>query len=164
MGMAFTLGITSSGAAQRVMREGVLHDGAGKEVGRVQMTERNGTVVVELHVNGLPAGMHGMHLHQVGTCEPPDFQSAGGHYNPHDRVHGRKNPKGPHLGDLGNIRIESSGRGNRTVTMSDSETHKGLMAVLGTGRALVVHASEDDEMTDPTGNAGARLACAVIAP
>ena len=103
-----------------------------------------------------------MHLHQTGMCEPPGFQSAGGHFNPHNREHGRKNPRGPHLGDLGNIRVESNGRGTRTVTMSDSETRKGLMAVLGDGRALVIHAGEDDEMTDPSGNSGARIACAVV--
>ncbi len=156
--------VAATASAQRVMRLGTLHDSAGKDVGRVQMTERNGTVLVEVHVDGLPAGIHGMHLHQAGQCEPPAFQSAGGHYNPHDRMHGRKNPKGPHLGDLGNIRIESNGRGTRTVTMSDSETRKGLVALLGDGRALVIHAGEDDEMTDPSGNSGARIACAVIVP
>ncbi len=162
--LALTLGVATSASAQRMMRQGVLHDSSGKEVGRVQMTEHNGTVLVEVHVEGLPAGMHGMHLHQTAKCEPPAFQSAGGHYNPHNRQHGRKNPNGPHLGDLGNIKVESNGRGTRTVTISDSETRKGLMAVLGEGRALVIHANEDDEMTDPSGNSGARIACAVVEP
>jgi Cu-Zn family superoxide dismutase len=154
-------GVTS-GAAQRVIREGVLHDAAGREAGRVELQQKGGAVVVIVHARGLPPGLHGMHLHETGQCEPPDFQSAGGHYNPHNREHGRRNTRGAHLGDLGNLRIGSNGRGSRTVTLADSETRKGLVSLLGPGRSLVIHANPDDDRTDPSGNSGARIACAVV--
>jgi Cu-Zn family superoxide dismutase len=151
-----------SGAAQRVTREGILHDATGKEVGRVELQQKSGAVVVIVHAQGLPPGLHGMHLHEAGQCEPPAFQSAGAHYNPHNREHGRRNTRGAHLGDLGNLRIGSNGRGSRTVTIADSETRKGLVSLLGPGRSLVIHADPDDDRTDPSGNSGARIACAVV--
>lgn len=154
--------VSTSGAAQRVTREGILHDAAGKEVGRVELQQKSGSVVVSLRAQGLPPGLHGMHLHEAGRCEPPAFQTAGGHYNPHNREHGRRNTRGAHLGDLGNLRVGSNGRGNRTVTVADSETRKGLVSLLGEGRALVIHADPDDDLTDPSGNSGARIACAVV--
>lgn len=152
------------GATQKPVRQATLHDAAGKDVGRVTLHEKSGQVTVTMHLRHLPAGIHGVHLHQNPKCDPPDFQTAGGHYNPTSRKHGRKNPDGPHIGDLGNITIGKNGNGDREVTITSTMTRQGMTAFIGTGLAVVVHASADDEMTDPSGNSGARIACAVIAP
>jgi Cu-Zn family superoxide dismutase len=152
----------SVASAQRTTREAPLRDAAGKEVGRASVRDSAGIMLFLITANGLPAGTHGVHLHEAGNCEAPDFETAGPHYNPHQREHGRKNPKGPHLGDLGNITVESNGRGTRNVSVNDRETRRGLAAFLDLGRSIVVHASADDDLTDPAGNSGARIACAVL--
>jgi Cu-Zn family superoxide dismutase len=145
--------------------ESILRDASGAEVGRVTLRERGERVGVDVRVSGLPPGEHGLHLHAVGRCEPPAFTSAGGHYNPRNFRHGHRNPQGPHLGDLGNLFVSSNGRGEKTVELVGPEVRSGLRSLLGSaGLALVVHADRDDETTDPTGNSGARIACAVIGP
>jgi Cu-Zn family superoxide dismutase len=96
-------------------------------------------------------------------CEPPAFTSAGGHVNPGGRQHGLQNPRGPHAGDLPNIRIEADGSG-RLESLNDRITLGAGPTSLfdGDGSALVIHAAADDLQTDPTGNSGGRLACGVI--
>jgi Cu-Zn family superoxide dismutase len=154
------------GVGQRIAtKEAALKDSNGKDVGRVTLRENQGAIVVEVHVRGLPAGRHGIHLHEVGLCDPPGFESAGPHWNPHNRQHGRRNTRGPHLGDLGNIRVGKNGYGDKSVSITSAETRSGLSAILGDkGKALVVHANQDDEKTDPSGNSGARIACAELTP
>ena len=144
----------------------VLRSGTGGEVGRVSLRQAGDRVVVRVRVNGLPSGLHGMHLHEIGRCQPPGFQSAGPHWNPGGRrSHGQENPRGPHPGDLGNLSVGEDGRGERTAEITGLEASAGIRAVLGgLGRALVIHANPDDERTDPAGNTGPRLACAAITP
>jgi Cu-Zn family superoxide dismutase len=145
--------------------ESILRDASGAEVGRVTLRERGERVQVDLRVSGLSPGEHGLHLHAVGLCEPPAFTSAGSHYNPRNSRHGHRNPQGPHLGDLGNLFVSSNGRGEKTVALVGPEVRAGIKPLLGSaGLALVVHADRDDETTDPTGNSGARVACAVLGP
>ena len=110
-----------------------------------------------LRVRGLRPGDHGVHIHAVGKCEPPAFSSAGDHYNPRNKKHGRQNPEGPHAGDLGNLSVGASGAGATVATAA------GVALADAVGLALIVHADPDDEKTDPAGNAGARVACGVIA-
>ena len=154
-----------AGGQTRPIREATLRDAAGKDVGRVVLRQVTGRIIVELRVRDLPAGAHGYHLHEVGLCEGPSFESAGGHYNPGNKEHGRRTDRGPHLGDLGNITVNENGAGDRSVTITSAEAREGIENFLGAkGRALVVHANEDDERTDPHGNAGARIACAAIMP
>ncbi len=138
-----------------------MRNGAGETVGTARVSSDGKTVTIDMRVKGLTSGAHGVHLHMVGKCEGPAFASAGGHINPSGAKHGVKNPAGPHAGDLPNA-------------MGDTETHyvaKTLRVTIdgGTaalfdadGTAIVVHAAPDDEMTDPTGNSGARIACGVI--
>ncbi len=159
LGFAISLGTT-----QQPVRQETLHDAAGKDVGTVSLRGVSGRITVTLHFHDLAPGTHGVHLHATPKCDPPDFASAGGHYNPSSRKHGRKNPDGAHLGDLGNITVGSNGVGDRAVTINAALARQGLTAFLGTGLALVVHANADDEKTDPSGNSGPRIACAVIAP
>ena len=118
---------------------------------------------IALTVSDLASGQHTFHIHNVGKCKGPDFKSAGAHFNPYNKKHGLKNPEGPHAGDMENIEIGSDGTGkaeivNKQVTLTDGPNslfHEG-------GTAIVVHASPDDNMTDPAGNAGGRIACGVI--
>lgn len=145
--------------------ESILRDAQGADVGRVTLRERGDRIQLHVRVAGLTPGEHGLHIHGVGKCEPPGFQSAGAHLNPTNLRHGHRNPQGPHLGDLGNLFVGSDGRGEKTVDLIGAEVRSGLRAFLGVaGLAVVVHADRDDEMTDPTGNSGARVACAVVGP
>jgi superoxide dismutase, Cu-Zn family len=99
----------------------------------------------------------------VGRCEPPSFESAGGHFNPGKAQHGAANPRGPHAGDLPNVLVDSAGRGHLETTAQRVTIGKGAAALLGpNGGALVVHERPDDFRTDPAGNSGARIACGII--
>lgn len=154
-----------TGGAVTDAKEAVLHDAAGAEVGKVTLREDGQQIKLRVEAHGLTPGLHGMHLHAAGKCEAPDFQSAGGHLNPTAMHHGHKNPQGPHLGDLGNLKIGDDRKGDLTVDVSGPEARLGLKGFLEanpTGLSLVIHASQDDETTDPSGNSGARVACAVL--
>lgn len=137
----------------------VLHNADGAEVGRATATEVAGGLRFTADLKGLPPGTHGAHVHTVGQCTGPDFASAGGHWNPTGMKHGAMNPQGPHEGDLPNLIIGTDGRGAIGVTIPGA-TMAGLLDA--DGSALVVHANQDDLMTDPSGNSGARIACGVF--
>ena len=111
-------------------------------------------------VTGLTPGKHGFHIHEIGDCSAPDATSAGGHFNPDKKAHG--DPKAPehHAGDLGNIEADSSGIAKVSIHGAGLTLAAGANSVMG--KAIIVHAAEDDLKTQPTGNAGARLACGVI--
>ncbi|HEY3065861.1 MAG TPA: superoxide dismutase family protein [Methylomirabilota bacterium] len=140
-----------------------LRDSGGQPVGTATFTEVSGGVRIVLDARGLPPGQHGVHVHAVGTCEPPAFTSAGGHFNPGQKEHGMLNPNGPHAGDLPNLTIGTDGAG-RLETFSERITlTAGPNSVFDAdGSALVVHAGPDDFKTDPTGNSGNRIACGII--
>jgi len=129
---------------------------AGNVVGTATLTGAPDGARIALRVRGLRPGDHGVHVHEVGKCEPPAFTSAGGHYNPRNKKHGRLNPEGAHAGDLGNLRVGASGAGATEVTAA------GVALTDVVGLSLVVHADRDDEKTDPAGSSGARVACGVI--
>ncbi len=93
------------------MREAVLKNAEGKEVGTATFTPTKGGVKVQVQVANMPPGKHGMHIHAVAKCEPPDFKSAGGHFNPSAKKHGLHNPEGAHAGDMPNLTEERQGRG-----------------------------------------------------
>lgn len=121
-------------------------------------------VRVDLSVRGLPAGKHGVHVHAVGKCEPPAFTTAGGHFNPAGRVHGTLSTNGPHAGDLGNLEVKADGTGTATFFTPHLSTGPANpnSVLLGGGLSIVVHASADDDKTDPSGNSGDRIACGLI--
>ena len=142
-----------------------LKDKDGKGVGVATLIETPDGLRIAVTGYHLPPGTHGLHIHAVGQCQPPDFTSAGGHWNPAGRQHGRLNPAGPHAGDLPNLVVARSGEGGIDVTTKAVTLEPGPNSLLaGKGTAIVVHAGPDDEKTDPTGNSGARIACGVIAP
>jgi len=108
-------------------------------------------------------GTHAFHVHAVGKCEVPDLKSAGGHFNPEGKQHGKDNPNGMHAGDMLNFEVAADGTAkfsttNPGVTLADGSNS---LSNAG-GTALVIHEKADDMMTDPTGNAGDRIACGVI--
>lgn len=143
----------------------VLVNSAGEEVGTARLEEADGGVRIALEVSHLSPGMHAFHIHAVGRCEPPDFASAGGHFNPAGKKHGLDNPEGHHAGDLPNIEVGADGTGKAetvAVGMTLSPGDHSLFHPGGT--SLVVHADPDDNRTDPAGNSGARIACGVIQP
>ena len=106
-----------------------------------------------------------MHIHESGACTTPDFQSAGGHFNPDGKKHGTLNPDGPHAGDLPSLHVESDGSADTTLAVPSALLTEGSGSIVGTQRrSLVIHADPDDEKTDPSGNSGARVVCGVIEP
>jgi Cu-Zn family superoxide dismutase len=136
----------------------------GDNIGRATVTAlKNGGVDVKLDLGDLPPGEHALHFHQAAKCDPPDFKSAGPHFNPEKKEHGLQNPKGPHAGDMENFSVGSDGI--TTATLHNSNvTLRGKDSLLANGgTALIIHAKPDDMKTDPAGNAGDRIACGVIA-
>jgi superoxide dismutase, Cu-Zn family len=135
----------------------------GQPVGTATFTQVGDVVRIVLEAEGLPPGVKGVHVHEVGTCEGPTFSSAGGHFNPLAKQHGSLNPQGPHAGDLSNITIGADGKGRMETATSLVTLGAGSTSLFdANGSALVIHAAPDDFRTDPTGNSGARIACGVI--
>lgn len=139
-----------------------LRNGGGAVVATALAREADG-VAVTVTANGVPPGVHGVHVHAVGRCDPPGFESAGAHWSPEGRQHGRLNPRGPHMGDLPNMTVGADGRGRIDFTIDGAMLRSGARAMLDAdGAAIVIHAAADDERTDPSGNSGARIACGVL--
>lgn len=136
----------------------------GEKVGEARLTETPQGVKIELIAEKLPPGQHAFHIHEKGICTPPDFMDAGGHFNPYGKEHGLKNPKGPHAGDLPDITVGPDGKVSfvtvaKLVTLKPGE--KNSLFHPG-GTSLMIHAHPDDMLTDPAGQAGARIACGPI--
>ncbi|MGE0612262.1 MAG: superoxide dismutase family protein [Hyphomicrobiales bacterium] len=135
----------------------------GNTVGTVTFTETPTGVMFKAAFKGLPPGVHGLHFHETGKCEPP-FKTAGGHFNPGQAKHGLLNDDGPHAGDMPNIHVPASGEltvevWNPMVTLQ-AEAEESLLDKDGT--AIMVHSGPDDYKTDPHGGAGDRIACGVV--
>ena len=145
-----------------------LINSAGQAVGSVRAWQTAGGVTFRIDATGLPHGIHGIHVHSVGRCDTPDFASAGPHWNPAARKHGMNNPAGPHAGDLPNVEVAANGVLGATVTVPGATLVGGVGAggalIDADGAALVIHGQADDYVTDPSGNSGARIACAVLQP
>jgi Cu-Zn family superoxide dismutase len=153
-----TAGVPADNTARAELR-----NATGQVVASATLTQVAGAVRVVLEAQGLPPGAKGVHIHAVGKCDPPDFTTAGGHFNPQGRQHGALNPQGPHAGDLPNLTVGADGKGQLESTTQLVTLLAGPTSVFDAdGSALVVHAAPDDFRTDPTGNSGARIACGAI--
>jgi Cu-Zn family superoxide dismutase len=128
--------------------------------GNVTFSVVDGKVHVKGAVSGLkPNSEHGFHIHEKGDCSAPDASSAGGHFNPHSMNHGGPEAAIRHVGDFGNIEADDSGKASYSKSFSNL-TFDGPASIIG--RAVIIHANPDDLTTQPTGNAGGRVACGVI--
>ncbi len=150
----------AAGAAPVTKAVAVLSPTQGSAVGgKVTFTKVEGGVKVSIHVTGLKEGAHGFHIHEFGDCSAPDGASAGGHFNPTGEPHASPKDAQRHTGDLGNI--EANKEGVATAEYVDARaSFDGNNNILG--RGVIVHAGADDFKTQPTGNAGGRLACGVV--
>ncbi len=135
---------------------------SGLPGGTAQLLASGSQVNISIAVVGLTPGVHGVHLHTTGKCEAPEFTSAGPHLNPAGHQHGTSNPAGPHLGDLPNVTVGSTGAGTVSATLPGTRDEVLAQLFDGDGTAVVVHASADDYRTDPSGNSGGRIACGVL--
>lgn len=127
-----------------------------KVSGILTLTQEGDSVRVKGKVSGLTPGLRGFHIHEFGDASSPDGTAAGGHYNPEGHMHGGPDDKERHAGDLGNIKADQNGVAEVDVLSKGLELHYVI------GRSFVVHAKEDDLKTQPTGDAGGRVAIGVI--
>jgi superoxide dismutase, Cu-Zn family len=138
----------------------VLHPTRGNHVtGTVTFTEVPDGVRVQANITGLTPGKHGFHVHEFGDCSAPDGTSAGGHFNPTHETHGAPDSSHRHVGDMGNLEADRSGMAKLDYVDHDMAL-KGEKSVIG--HAVIVHEKADDLKSQPTGNAGGRVACGVI--
>lgn len=134
----------------------------GTVAARAILWVANDRVEVRVQAAGLPHGQYGVHIHTIGRCDPPGFESAGAHWNPTGRQHGRLNPQGHHLGDLDNLVVNADG-GRLEFAIPGATLRGGEAPIIDAdGAALVIHAAPDDNRTDPSGNSGARIACGAL--
>jgi Cu-Zn family superoxide dismutase len=139
-----------------------MRDAAGKDLGTLTLTEAAGAITIAGRLAGLPPGEHAIHLHEVGRCDPPSFESAGAHWNPTNRQHGEQSPQGPHLGDLPNITVAQD-RSVMVQATTPGGALRGANPLLDSdGAAVVVHARRDDYRSQPAGDSGDRIACGVV--
>lgn len=156
-------GLSLSAQAQAPAAKAVLKDAAGRTVGSVQLLQTPHGVLLKMALKGAVPGEHAFHVHAVGKCEAP-FTSAGGHFNPVSRKHGLEAAEGAHAGDMPNLHVPANGEltieiANPMVSLVKGQSNSVFDA---DGSAIVIHAGVDDYKTDPTGNAGDRIACGVI--
>jgi Cu-Zn family superoxide dismutase len=157
--------VVIAAAAQAAMAQSAkasLKDAKGNDVGTVTLTQTKSGVQLRLSLKGLPPGARAFHIHEVGRCEPP-FTSAGGHFNPEKKKHGKGAGAG-HAGDMPNITIGKDGQLTTEVVNTAITLDKGKPNSVfhSGGTAIVIHEGLDDYKSDPAGNAGGRIACGVI--
>lgn len=128
--------------------------------GVIEFTETNGEVLVVTKVDGLTTGAHGFHIHEIGDCGKADFTSAGGHFNPGKTNHGALHAEPSHAGDLGNLVADKNMKAYTTIKTHGVTLGEGKNSIIG--KAVIIHKDADDYKTQPTGNAGGRIACGVI--
>ncbi|MGO4716524.1 superoxide dismutase family protein [Bradyrhizobium sp. 2TAF24] len=160
---AAAMAALSIGGASAQSAKATVKNADGAAIGAIDLTAVSDGVLVKLTARGLPPGEHAFHVHAVGKCEPP-FTTAGGHFNPDNKKHGMMSADGHHAGDMPNLIVPASGEVAVEIVNTAVTLDKGKPNSLykPEGTAFVIHAAADDYRTDPTGNAGGRIACAVV--
>jgi len=157
------LAASAAFAATPAPIEVALKNGKGEDAGTVKLTEVKDGVLLSIRASDLTPGKHGIHFHESGKCEGPDFKSAGSHFNPSKKHHGAENPQGPHLGDLPNLNVGADGKSVSEIKAPGVTLVSGANALLAKGdAAFVIHAKADDLKSDPSGDSGDRVVCGVI--
>ena len=144
-----------------------LKTSAGQDAGKATFRQgKGGQLLIKLNLKNLPVGEHAVHVHEKALCDAPDFKSAGGHFNPDAKQHGTLNPAGHHNGDLPhNVTVGENHTAEATFKVDSLSLQPGAANSLFSngGTSIMVHEKADDMKTDPSGNAGNRIACGVIA-
>ncbi len=142
----------------------IMHNRTGDRLGTLRLEQTENGLRIRGQLSGLPAGSLGFHVHEVGRCDRPSFDSAGEHFAPGDNEHGFLNPRGPHAGDMRNLRVGANGHVNLDALAERVSLTPGTRnsIVGGEGKSLIIHQSPDDYVTDPSGNSGDRIACGII--
>ncbi|MCT2535864.1 superoxide dismutase family protein [Aquibacillus koreensis] len=140
-----------------------IYNSSDDSIGTVKLSEESDGVKVEVSVEGLEPGLHGIHVHEFPTCEGPDFKSAGNHFDTEGNEHGLMHPDGAHLGDMPNIEVGEDGTVEAELTLSGATLTDGKNSLLQQdGTSIVIHEKQDDGVSQPAGDAGNRIACGVI--
>lgn len=166
---ALPLGLALGGCATTAqtkaapMATAKLAAGDGSARGTATVTQAADGLHIVVNATGLTPGIHAVHVHTTGKCTGPDFTSAGGHWNPTARKHGKDNPAGMHMGDMPNMTVAADGTGSIEYEIPGETIQGGATPLLDAdGAAVVIHAKPDDNVSDPAGNAGGRVACGVL--
>ena len=152
---------TADPAAATGQASAVMRDSAGRELGTVTLADAAGGIAIGGTLRGIAPGTYGFHVHTTGQCEPT-FDAAGGHWNPTSARHGAENPQGPHLGDLPNVTVGADSTVRIQATTPGGSLRGEHPLLDADGAAVMLHAGTDDYRTDPSGDAGSRLACGVV--
>ncbi|SRR5258707_1165933 len=157
------VGSIAYGKNQPATAHADLINSQGEKVGTATLTESKKGVQVTIDASKLPPGEHGFHFHTAGKCDPPDFKTAEGHFNPEGKKHGFKNPEGPHAGDMKNVKVGGDGTLKVKVVDATVTLREGKNSLFQpSGTSIVMHEKIDDYVTDPAGNSGNRIVCGVI--
>lgn len=140
-----------------------MYNADGDMVGTSTFIEQQDAVKIKIKVEGLNPGFHGVHIHEFPICEGPNFISSGNHFDPEGNVHGLMHPDGAHLGDLSNIEVDTSGLAEDELLAPEATLLDGKNSLVqGDGVSLIITANQDDGISQPSGDAGARLICGVL--
>ncbi|MRG85198.1 superoxide dismutase family protein [Salinibacillus xinjiangensis] len=135
----------------------------GDSLGTATFSEQPDGVQIKLKLSGFESGLHGIHVHEYPKCEGPDFKTAGNHFNPESKLHGLMHPEGPHLGDMPNLEVAEDGKIDTEVMVQGATLKDDKNSLLvGEGTSLIIHEKQDDGITQPAGESGARIACGKI--
>ena len=158
---AFLIGCQSD---QKTMVETDIYNADSDIIGKATVSEEPEGVKVKVALEGLEPGFHGIHVHEFPKCESPNFESAGNHWTIDDSKHGLMHPEGPHIGDMPNIEVGGDGTiADYEFVLSEATLKDGKGSVFSDeGKALIIHSGQDDGVSQPSGDSGERVACAVI--